>query len=222
MRNQRSFSVRALGLVGLVWTLGAGTAFSQEVSQPSALSALGGGLVQLLVAIIQLVVALSIAAFAIKEGFDLLAKLLNRGGKSLDLWQEIRNKNAAVAIVGACVIISYCNVIGSGIESMSNVLGNIARQSLWQSFVGLISAVVNLVVAIGVASFAITVVFRVLDKLTRDIDDIAELKAGNLAVGVVYGGLIIGVSFLVSSGVTSIGLGVNAVLDAILRMVGVG
>lgn len=222
MRNQRSFSVRALGLVGLMWTLGAGTAFSQEVSQPSAVSALGGGLVQLLVSIIQLVVALSIAAFAIKEGFDLLAKLLNRSGKNLDLWQEIRSKNVAVAIVGACVIISYCNVIGSGIESMSNVLGNLARQSLWQSFVGLISAVVNLAVAIGVASFAITVVFRVLDKLTRDIDDIAELKAGNLAVGVVYGGLIIGVSFLVSSGVTSIGLGVNAVLDAILRMVGVG
>lgn len=213
-------SSRRLGLAGLALALGSGSAFAQEATCQSSCSALGGGVLQLLVAIIQLMVALSIAAFAIKKGFDLLAKLLNRSGKGFDIWQEIRNKNVAVAVMGACVIISYCNVIGSGIDSMSNVLGNITSQTMWQSLMGLVSAIVNLIVAIAVASFAITVVFRVMDRLTTNIDEVAELKSNNVAIGVVYGGLIIGVSFLVSSGVTSIGMGVNAVLEAILRMVG--
>lgn len=213
-------SSRRLGLAGLALALGSGSAFAQEATCPSSCSALGGGVLQLLVAIIQLMVALSIAAFAIKKGFDLLAKLLNRSGKGFDIWQEIRNKNVAVAVMGACVIISYCNVIGSGIDSMSNVLGSITSQTMWQSLMGLVSAIVNLIVAIAVASFAITVVFRVMDRLTTNIDEVAELKSNNVAIGVVYGGLIIGVSFLVSSGVTSIGMGVNAVLEAILRMVG--
>jgi len=192
----------------------------EAASQPSSGAALGGGLLQLLVAAIQLVVALSIAAFAIKKGLDILSKLLNKGGAGLDMWQEIRGKNVAVAVVGASVMISYCNVIGSGISSMSNVLGSLTSQSAWLSLNGLAAALVNLVVAIGVASFAITVVFRVMDKLTGRTDDIAELKANNVAVGVIYAGLIFGVSFLVSAGVTSVGMGVSAVLGAVLRMIG--
>ena len=218
MRLTSSRWPRALVLSSLTFVAGAGSALAQEAARPSALAQLGGGVLQLLLAVIQLCVALTIVAFAIKSGFDLLTKLLNKAGQSLDLWQEIRNKNVAVALLGGGVVISYCNVIGSGINSMSLVLGNLASQSAWVSLTGLISAIINLVVAISVASFAITVVFRVMDRLTTNVDEVAELKANNMAIGTIYCGLIIGVSFLVSSGVTSIGTGVNAVLSALLRM----
>jgi uncharacterized membrane protein YjfL (UPF0719 family) len=215
--SSRSAFVAAFGIA----VLASGVAWAQEGAAPSAGALLGGGILQLLLAGIQLCIAMAIAAFAIKKGFDVLSGLLNRAGKNLDIWAEIRNKNIAVALMCAGVVISYCHVIGSGIDSMSNVLGAIARQSIWSSLVGLVSACINLVVAIIVASFAITVVFRVMDKLTKDLDEVAELKANNIAVGTVYCGLIIGVSFLVSAGVTSIGMGVNAVLVAILKMAGV-
>jgi len=220
MRFPTLRSSRILAVAGLALATCAGSALAQETGEPSACAQLGGGFLQLLMAIIQLCIALTIVAFAIKKGFDLLTKLLNKAGKSLDLWQEVRNKNVAVALLCAAVVISYCNVIGSGIDSMSNVLGNIASQSIWLSLIGLIAAIINLIVAIAVASFAITIVFKVMDKLTTNIDEVAELKANNIAVGAVYCGLIIGVSFLVSSGVTSIGMGVNAVLDGCLRMAG--
>lgn len=232
MRTHTQFSARRSALVGLVSSaLCLTSALAQDMSQvmqqeasaqPPVGAALGGGLLQLLVAVIQLVVALSIAAYAIKKGLDILSKLLNKGGAGLDMWQEIRGKNVSVAVVGASVMVSYCNVIGSGINSMSHVLGNITSQSPWMSLNGLAAALVNLVVAIAVASFAITVVFRVMDKLTGRTDDIAELKANNLAIGVIYAGLIFGVSFLVSAGVTSVGMGVNAVLAAMLKMIGMG
>lgn len=201
---------------GLVLGLGGAEAWASDGS----MSQVGGGLLQLLMAAIQLCISLTIVAFTITRGFALLSKLLNTAGKSLDIWQEIRNKNMAVALMAAAVVISYCNVIGSGIGAMSNVLGNLIHQSIGQTIVGLLSAIVNIVVAIAVASFAITVVFKVMDRFTTEIDEVKELKANNVAIGIVYTGLIIGVSFLVSSGVTSIGMGVNALLSAILGLVG--
>jgi uncharacterized membrane protein YjfL (UPF0719 family) len=178
----------------------------------------GSGLLQLIMAVIQLCVALMIVAFTITRGFALLSKLLNKDGKGLDLWQEIRNRNLAVALMSAGVVISYCQVIGSGIRSMSNVLDNLIHQSIGQTFVGLLAAAINIVVAISVASFAITVVFKVMDRLTTNINEVEELKANNVAIGAVYAGLIFGVSFLVSSGVTSIGMGVNALLGSLLGL----
>ena len=210
-RIRLSFAVMTLAL------LAAGAAFGQEPGAvaPAGRPSFGGALVGLLVAVVQLIVALSIAAFAINQGLKLLSKLLTKGGKSIDIWAEIKNKNSAVALLGAGVVISYCNVIGSGIQSMSNVLGSIAHQTVWQSLFGLLAALVNLVVAIGVASFAITVVFKIMDRMTSGIDEAEELKTNNTAIGIIYCGIIIGVSFLVSSGVTSIGMGVSAILNAV-------
>lgn len=204
---------------GLVLAAGGSQALAGD---GSSMGAIGGGAVQLVMAVIQLCVSLTIVAFTVTRGFALLSKLFNSNGKSLDIWQEIRAKNMAVALISAAVVISYCNVIGSGIGSMSNVLGNLVHQSIGQTVVGLLSAIINIVVAISVASFAITVVFKVMDRFTKDIDEVKELKANNIAVGIVYTGLIIGVSFLVSSGVTSIGMGVNALLSAILSVLGIG
>jgi uncharacterized membrane protein YjfL (UPF0719 family) len=206
------------GSVGVAMAAGGSSAMAAD----GCMAAVGSGALQLLMAVIQLAISLTIVAFTINRGFALLSSLLNKAGQNLNIWQEIKNRNLAVAMMGAGVVISYCNVIGSGISSMSNVLGNLVHQSLAQSFVGLLSSVVNIVVAIAVASFAITVVFKVMDRLTTDIDEVKELKANNTAIGVVYAGLIIGVSFLVSSGVTSIGLGVNALLGALLGVIGLG
>ncbi len=179
------------------------------------LSAIFGASIGLVASIIQLVIGLTIASFAIKKGLDLLSKLLS-DGTPLNIWAEIKNRNVAVALLGASVVFSYCNVIGSGLESISAVLSGLRDQSLLASLMGFIGAAVNLAVAISVASFAITVVFRVMDKFTSDIDEKAEFKNGNVAIGAIYCGIIIGVSFLVSSGVSSIGMGVSNLLGAIV------
>ena len=193
---------------------------SHLATESSSFNAIGGAAIGLIAALLQLVIGLSIASFAIKKGLDLLSRLLS-GGAPFDIWAEIKKRNTAVALLGASVVISYCNVIGSGIEAVSGVLAGLRDQSLAHSLMGLLGAAINLGVAIGVASFAITVVFRVMDKFTSGIDEKAEFKDGNTAIGVVYCGIIIGVSFLVASGVSSIGIGVSNLLNAILSACGV-
>jgi len=85
--------------------------------------------------------------------------------------------------------------------------------------IGLVSGVINLFVAIAVASFAITVVFRVMDKLTTSIDEKAEFKGNNAAIGALYCGIMIGVSSLVAAGVSGIGSGVSLFLNALINAV---
>jgi uncharacterized membrane protein YjfL (UPF0719 family) len=167
----------------------------------------------LVLGFIQLILGLSLAAFVITKGLSVLSKLL--GG--IDIWEQIKKRNPAVALLAAGVVISYCTVISSGIESMTRALFAIGADP-YGGLVGLFSGVLNLVIAVMVASFAITVVFKVMDRLTVGIDERAELADGNIAVGILYCGTLIGVSGLVASGVKGIGTGVGMLLSSIIHL----
>lgn len=172
----------------------------------------GGSVGGLLLGIVQLIVGLSLAAFSITKGLQLLSRLL--GG--IDIWAEIKAKNIAVALLAAGVVISYTRVIGGGIDAMTRSLFTLGAGGIWNGIIGLVAGIINLLVAIGVASFAISVVFKVMDRLTENIDEKAEFRANNAAIGAIYCGILIGVSNLVAAGVTGIGSGVSLFLKALV------
>lgn len=168
----------------------------------------------LILGFVQLILGLSLAAFAITKGLAVLSKLL--GG--IDIWDQLKKRNPAVALLAAGVVISYCTVIGSGIESMTRALFAMGADPIG-GFVGLFSGLLNLLIAVMVASFAITVVFKVMDKLTTGIDEKTEFAEGNIAIGILYCGTLIGVSGLVASGVKGIGTGVGMLLASIIHLI---
>jgi uncharacterized membrane protein YjfL (UPF0719 family) len=198
--------------VGLAALVFANAATAAEPAASGGWAAVGGSVGGLLLGAIQLVVGLSLAAFSITKGLQILSKLL--GG--LDIWAEIKARNVAVALLAGGVVISYTRVISGGIDAMTRSLLTLGTGGVLNGVIGLVAGVINLFVAIGVASFAITVVFRVMDKLTANIDEKAEFKANNPAIGVVYCGILIGVSSLVAAGVTGIGSGVSLFLGAVV------
>ncbi len=208
-----SFRSKCLGAAAAALAL---TASAHAETGGGSWAAVGGSVGGLLLGVIQLVVGLSLAAFSITKGLQLLSKLL--GG--LDIWAEIKAKNIAVALLAAGVVISYTRVISGGIDAMTRSLFTLGAGGMLNGVIGLVAGVINLFVAIGVASFAITVVFRVMDKLTTNIDEKAEFKGNNAAIGVVYCGILIGVSSLVSAGVTGIGSGVSLFLGALVSALG--
>jgi uncharacterized membrane protein YjfL (UPF0719 family) len=208
-----SFRSKCLGTAAAALAF---TASAQAETGGGSWAAVGGSVGGLLLGVIQLVVGLSLAAFSITKGLQLLSKLL--GG--LDIWAEIKAKNIAVALLAAGVVISYTHVISGGIDAMTRSLFTLGAGGVLNGVIGLVAGVINLFVAIGVASFAITVVFRVMDKLTANIDEKAEFKGNNAAIGVVYCGILIGVSNLVSAGVTGIGSGVSLFLGALVSALG--
>ncbi len=178
---------------------------------------LGAGL-GLVMAVVQLLVGLFIAAFAINKGFQIVSGLL----KGIDIWVEVKKRNAAVALLAGGVVISYTNVIAGGINAMTKGLQNLIGGDISAGVSTVIGGGLNLLVAIVVASFAITVTFKVMDKLTTNIDETDEFKNGNVAIGIVYAGILIGVSGLISAGVSGIGSGVTTFLSALFRSMKLG
>lgn len=180
--------------------------------QSSDSGIVGAGLA-LLLGVVQLIVGLSIAAFCIDKGLALVSRMLD----GIDIWGEVKKKNVAVALLAGAVVISYANVIAGGIESMTRGLQTVLTGGgFGPGLSALLGGALNLVIAIAVASFAITVTFRVMDRLTKGIDEKAEFRGGNIAIGVVYAGILIGVSELISAGVSGIGSGVTAFLAALM------
>ena len=201
---------RILAITAVCASFAAAAEVGATIPSPTFKSVIGP-IFGLILGLIQLAVGLGIAAFAINKGLQVVSKLL--GG--LDIWAEIKKKNVAVALLAAGAVISYTRVIGAGIDSMTKSIASLVNFEVVNGLVGLIAGVVNLAVAIAVASFAITVTFKVMDRLTKDIDEKAELSGNNIAIGAIYCGILIGVSGLVASGVSGIGIGVDKVLTAL-------
>lgn len=206
----------SLKLATVVVTAAALTTSAQAAEASSGgWAAVGGSLGGLLLGVIQLIVGLSMAAFSITKGLQLLSKLL--GG--IDVWAEVKNKNIAVALLAAGVVVSYTRVISGGIGAMTDSLATLGTGNVANGAIGLFAGLINLFVAVAVASFAITIVFRVMDKLTTSIDEKEEFKAGNAAIGVVYCGILVGVSSLVAAGVGGIGSGISMFLSALVNAI---
>jgi len=172
---------------------------------------LGAAALALVLGFVQLIVGLSIAAFAINKGIQIVSKML----EGIDIWGEVKKRNTAVALLAAGVVVSYTNVISGGILNMTSGLKDMVGGNLIQGLAAILGGAMSLIISISVASFAITVTFNVMDKLTRDLNEKEEFRAGNTAIGVVYAGILIGVSGLISAGVSGISAGVTSFLNAI-------
>ncbi len=146
-------------------------------------------------AIIQLILGIALAMFAIFAGTKVLAQLL----PEIKIWDEIKKKNSGVGALTAGVVIAYTNVITRGIMGMSKAV------SVNPSLFGFAAGFVSVLIGIGLSSLGITIAFKALDRLTKDIDETEELKKGNLAVGLLIAGILYGVSSMIASAVDGLG-----------------
>jgi uncharacterized membrane protein YjfL (UPF0719 family) len=65
-------------------------------------------------------------------------------------------------------------------------------------------ALLNLVVAIVLAVAAQFIAIWAFNKMTKDVDEMVELKKGNVAVGIVVAAVVLAVSAVIASGVDAL------------------
>jgi uncharacterized membrane protein YjfL (UPF0719 family) len=70
--------------------------------------------------------------------------------------------------------------------------------------------VINLLLAILLAVFSIYIALWILDKITRGIDEIKELKRGNVAVAIMMAAVLLAVSFIIRSAVANMAADLSA------------
>ena len=170
-----------------------------------------GAAIGLFLGALQLVISLALFTLAINNGLKVVSKMID----GIDIWGEIKKKNMSVALLAACSVITYFNVVASGVESMTHGLTGVVSGSWKAGASAALGGFVNLVVALLVAGVAISWTFKVMDKLTTNINEKDEFRNGNVAIGIVYAGILIGASDLIQAGVAGVSQAVTSFLNVI-------
>jgi uncharacterized membrane protein YjfL (UPF0719 family) len=144
---------------------------------------IGLALLRLVLAIVFAIVGLYIASWV-------LGKLT----KAIDEWEAIEKGNHAVAIYVAGLFISVAIIVAPGVIGLFRTF----------DLIGIAVGFVQLVLALALAVVMQYIGLWVFGKLTKELDEWAELKKGNTAVGIVMAAIVIAISTIVSQGVASI------------------
>lgn len=172
---------------------------------------IGAGALALLLGFVQLVVSLALFTLAVNNGIAVVSRMI----EGLDIWGEIKRKNVAVGLLAGGAVIAYTNVVSGGIAGMTRGLQSLVVFDIKNGLSAVLGGAVNLIVALAVAGLAISWTFKVMDKWTKDIDEKAEFKNGNAAIGIVYAGILIGASTLIEAGVSGVSSGLTKFFTAL-------
>ena len=159
---------------------------------------------QVLLSLAQLVISIILGAVVAFLSFYLFQWFT----RDLDEWEELRQGNPAVGIVLGAILVSVALVLRPALavdteawDAGAQVYVQVLLAEALQVAIGLILAVL----AMGLA-------LLVFLALTRGIDEVKELKKGNLAVGGLLAGVVLGVGLMVSQAVSQVMTAVSALL----------
>jgi len=85
--------------------------------------------------------------------------------------------------------------------------------------IGIVVAVLQIAVGVGLALFSVTISLNMLNRLAKGLDEVAELRRGNIAVGVYIAGILVAVSSVIDQGGSGIArsfLGGRGAIEALV------
>ncbi len=161
-------------------------------------------MVQLFLSLAQMAVAVVLSALSAYLAFYLFQWFT----RDLDEWEELRQGNPAVGVVLGAILISVAIVLRPAL-TINNAAWDVGHTFFFRAMlaealqlaVGLVLTVITL--ALALAFFA---------ALTRGIDEVAEIKKGNLAIAGLLAGVVIGVGLMVGQAVEQIMVLVSSAL----------
>jgi uncharacterized membrane protein YjfL (UPF0719 family) len=150
-----------------------------------------------LVSLTVLVAAIILAALAAYLG----GWLYQRSTRGVDEWKAIREGNAAVGITMGAVIVGLAIVMRPALAgTLPPLSGRLAADlpAAVATAFALALVLLRSVIAVILGSVGIWFAVKLFSRLTRDVDEAAELARGNVAVAVMMGAVILGVSLLLA------------------------
>lgn len=145
---------------------------------------------QLLLSLAQLALAIVLSAVAAYLAFY----LFQAATRGLDEAEALRAGNPAVGLVLGAVVVAVAVILRPAlvVDTESWDAGSYLLAKT------LLAEAIQLAVALIIAVMTIALSLLVFSGLTRGLDEIKELEAGNLAVAALLAGVVIGVSLIVS------------------------
>jgi uncharacterized membrane protein YjfL (UPF0719 family) len=159
---------------------------------------------QVLLGLAQLAIAIILGAVVAFLSFYLFQWFT----RDLDEWEELRQGNPAVGIVLGAILISVALVLRPAL-AVETQTWDAGHQIYVQT---LLAEALQVAIGLFLAVLAISLALLIFAVLTRGIDEIEELRKGNVAVGGLLAGVVLGVGMMVSQAVSQIMAAVSSLL----------
>ena len=148
---------------------------------------------QLLVTVAQVIIAVVMTVISAYLGVVLFGKMT----RHVDEWAEIRRGNAAMGLVLASIVLGIALILRPALVVPPSADVGPRLYPIY----ALLTQVAGLAVGLVLALVGIVLAVVLFDLLTGQIDELAELQKGNVAVGALLAAVVLAVSLLMSSAI---------------------
>ena len=157
----------------------------------------------LITGLLQLLLSLLIGVFFIYAGVRIFQKLT----RGINETEELKENNVAVGILNAAIAFALIIVVKNSIESSITIFSNTLRNPDAEFLTYLKTALLMIghiilsgIIAIGIIYSAL----RIFMHLTKDLDELKEIKENNIAVSIFLSVIIVALAFLFEPGIKTI------------------
>ena len=177
-------------------------AFAQEAARPAADKSFMDGVFAVVIGLVTAVIALLISLWLAMQAVKKAIEMFDKTTQGIDEWTELAKGNTAVGIVMAAMIYAVGNIISNGVEGLTGAI--MAPSLSWAFVLSVVIGVINLLVALWIATSVVSLAIKTLDKATEKIEEMKEIAKGNVAVAVMVAGVLLAVSHVVGSAVSGL------------------
>jgi uncharacterized membrane protein YjfL (UPF0719 family) len=202
-RKERSMTAKPFSrfAAALAVAVAAAPAFAGD-AVPAAEDDFGRRVVDLAVGLGLAVIALFVSLWLAMKAVEMAIGMFDKVTDDMDEWEELKKGNVAVGILMASVIFAVGNIIS---DSVAGLTGALMHPDFEFGFVlKIVVALVNLVIGLWIATYVIGLALRILDRMTKNIEEMKEIAKGNVAVALMVAGVLLAVSKVVGAGVSGI------------------
>jgi len=160
-------------------------------------------LILLITGIVQVFLSLLIAVMLVYLSSKIFRKMIT----GINETEELKKNNVAVAILNGSIVLALVIVVKKSIESAITIFGNVLRNpdAVVSSYIKSVVIMLGHILLGGIIAFtAIYAALQIFIWLTKDLDELKEIKENNTAVGILLGIIIVSMALLLQQGVDTI------------------
>lgn len=160
-------------------------------------------LLLLVAGVIQVVLSLLVAVLFVYAAFSFFKSLT----RNIDEMKEIANNNVSVGLLSGSIIFSIAYIVKSSIEPAIDALSQTMRNAGadFVQYLKVSGIMLGHILIAGILSFfSVFLALKLFMALTKNLDELAEIRKNNVAVGVLLAAIIISIALFIEPGVKTI------------------
>ncbi len=160
-------------------------------------------LILLITGIVQIALSLLIGVLLIYFASKIFRKLIT----GINETEELKKNNVAVAVLNGSIVLALILVVKQSIDSAITIFANTLRNPDAEFYTYVESALIMLghIILGGIIAFtAIYLALQIFIWLTKDLDELKEIKENNTAVGILLGVIIVSIALLLQPGIVTV------------------